>query len=609
MSLILAAALALAFADPPPKAVPASPTAAIDIIVRDAENRAVERLTAEDLMISEDGVPLTIESVRFVRATGQGSEMAAISGRDAISAGDGGQSGIPEGARIVAIYLDEFHVSPGASADRVRGALTAFLATLGPADVVVVMRPLDSILNITIAGDRETARRAIQAFTPRQGDYVARTAFERNFIAGDPARIDAARAQITASSLHALVRALGSAAPTRKTLILVSDGFAPRGRRLAGVLPGMSAVAAAANRAHVSIYPIVVDTPVADSASESSDRARENRDAVQALARETAGRSIAGSAIDTGLRQALDDASGYYLVTFVRPTAAGGGFHGVDISTRRADLTTFSRKTYWTPSVREQQAALALARTVDRPAPIRRRASPLIRPWFGMSRGEGGATRIDFAWEPSPASPGAREPGPSPARVAISVTDADGTPVFEGTVLPSTNTGLAGSSTTPSRVSFESDAGRLLVQMSIEDASTRVVDHDVRDLVVDRFTDPIVMGTAEVLRARTMLERNRLASEPEAAPVTARQFSRDERLLIRVPVSGDAGTPIVSGRLVSDFGSVLRELVATPMDARPGVYQLDVPLVALASGGYAIELKAAGSDGEATERVAFRIVP
>lgn len=604
MRLLLA--LALTLADPPPAAVPAPPTVAIDVIVRDVSNRPVEQLTPADLTVSEQGVPLTIESVRFMRTSGQPSSPAAAAATAAARI----SSVVPDAARVVAIYLDEFHVSPGSAADRVRDALALFVATrLGPADVVVVMKPLDSIVNIRVAGGRETAREAIQAFAPRQGDYAPRTPFERNFIAGAPGRIDAARAQITASSLHALVKALGAAAPARKTLIVVSDGFSRPSPGAAGVLPGIGAVSAAANRAHVSIYPIVVDSVEAD-ASDSSDTTRDNRDAMLALATDTAGRVIAQSSLAAGLHQALDDASGYFLVTLERTAAGDGRFHGVDVSTRRAGLTTYTRKAYWAPGVEERRAALGLdpASTSRRP-PVPRRTSLLIRPWFGMSPEQGGRTRVDFAWEPSPANPGARGARQTPARVALSVTAPDGTSVFEGTVSPSTSGSADVSSKAPARISFESQSGRLLVQMVIEDAAAQVLDHDVRDLIVDRFNTPIAMGTAEVLRARTIRDRNRLAAQPDAAPVAARQFSRAERLLIRVPVSSAAEAPVVSGRLVSDFGAVLRELVAAPMTARQGVYQFDLPLAALASGGYAVELKAVSPDGEASERVAFRVTP
>src|SRR5207248_10377617 len=134
-----------------------------------------------------------------------------------------------------------------------------------------------------------------------------------------------------------------------------------------------------------------------------------------------------------------------------------------------------------------------------------RRTSPLIRAWFGQARGEGNATRVSFVWEPAPLVPVGRGAAARPARVSLSVSRQDGTPVFDGIVLPSGAGGaIAGSDR--SEASFELPPGRLLVQMKIEDAAARVIDTDVRDLVVGAFSDPVTIGTAQVFRARSARE-------------------------------------------------------------------------------------------------------
>ena len=105
----------------------------------------------------------------------------------------------------VAIYLDEYHVSADAVTDRVRGGAHAFHRRgPRPSDLLVVMKPLDSLLAIRLTEDREAARKSIQGFEGRKGDYEPRNAYERNFIAGTPARIEAARNQVALSALNAL---------------------------------------------------------------------------------------------------------------------------------------------------------------------------------------------------------------------------------------------------------------------------------------------------------------------------------------------------------------------------------------------------------------------
>jgi hypothetical protein len=145
--------------------------------------------------------------------------------------------------------------------------------------------------------------------------------------------------------------------------------------------------------------------------------------------------------------------------------------------------------------------------------------------------------------------------------------------------------------------------------MSIEDVTSRVVDHDVRDLLVKGFPGPVSMGSPQVLRARNAREYQALAADPEATPVATRQFSRTERLLLRLPVFSAGAAPTVSARLVSSFGNAMRDLVVTGTPTRPNEYQADVPLAALANGSYVVEWTARTADGEVRERVPFRVTP
>ncbi len=238
---------------------------------------------------------------------------------------------------------------------------------------------------------------------------------------------------------------------------------------------------------------------------------------------------------------------------------------------------------------------------------LARRTSPAIRPWFGMAPGAAGETRVHFAWEPAPRVPGDRSGLAVPARVVLSVTTLDGAPVFEGAVRP------AGAVTPAlpemSRVDFGTAAGRLLVQMSIEGDDGKVIDRDVRDLLVDGFSGPVALGTAEVLRARTAREQQTLAREPRATPVASRSFSRSEQLTVRIPVFWTAAPPVVSGRLMSGLGGLMQELTATPMALRPGVFQITVPLAGLAAGAYRLDIDARSGDGAARDSLSFRVTP
>src|SRR6266850_1636958 len=162
-----------------------------------------------------------------------------------------------QGARRFAIFLDEYHISPGAAADRVREALTRFVdRALAPDDLLVVMKPLDSLFAIHLTTDRELARRAIAVGEGRKGDYEARNAYERNYIAGTPARVEAARAQVALSAMNALAIQLGADGVGRKTLIVVTEGVGRADRRRGQDLPTFETVVRSANRSTVSVYPV-----------------------------------------------------------------------------------------------------------------------------------------------------------------------------------------------------------------------------------------------------------------------------------------------------------------------------------------------------------------
>ena len=141
----------------------------IDAIAVDAKGAAVGTLTPRDFELREDGQAAGARrrALRHERARGS-----------------------------IAIYLDEYQITPGASADRARDALTAFVdRELGPRDLVVVMKPLDSLFTIRLTDDREQARRIIAGLEGRKGDYAPRTPYEETFMAGSPARIEARRAR------------------------------------------------------------------------------------------------------------------------------------------------------------------------------------------------------------------------------------------------------------------------------------------------------------------------------------------------------------------------------------------------------------------------------
>jgi hypothetical protein len=268
-----------------------------------------------------------------------------------------------------------------------------------------------------------------------------------------------------------------------------------------------------------------------------------------------------------------------------------------------------TRQGYWTPTSETLRAAVAAMPTaaVNRLPPWPTRISPLIRPWFGTTRGDNGRTRVSFAWEPAGSVPVGRTRSASPARIILKAMQPDGTLLFEGEVRRAGATEVAADR--GRTASFELPPGRVRLQMSIEDATSTVLDTDMREITVNAIAGPLAFGTPQVFRARTAREFRAIAANPDAPPAPSREFSRAERLLIRAHLYADAGDPTLSARLVSGLGGPMREVAATPGSA-PGVFDLDVPLAGLPVGEYRIALAARAPDGtEASDVIVFRVTP
>lgn len=648
--LALVVAAATQTGRPPPSAPPGD-LVRIDVIATDARGRPVENLAAADFELREDGVLRSLVDVRFVKIDPAGAATAGAAAAGA-SAADERAGAAREDTRLLGIYLDDYYVSPSGAA-RVKDVLHRLVDhDLGSNDLVTIMRPLDSLLTIRLTRDREILHRAIDAFEGRRGDYEPRSAFERNYMVNERGRADLQRTQATWSTLNALALHLANLGQGRKTMLLVSEQADPVLRRRGlETLPTSSSVMRTANRSNVSIY--VLDPRDASARAASPD---EGPNLLRVLADDTDGALLTTSttstttlsptssapgvstlstlpvlsneaaALSRGLQRMVADASAYYLLTYRSDRNGDGLFHAVDVTVKKArGVQLRARKGYWAPTPDEIQRANMLEHANDPrpspPLPPARHISPLIRPWFGMARGADGKTRVTFVWEPAGAVPGDRRVR-TPSRVAFTALGADGAILFAGPVRPS---GVAlDSRGEAARALFDVTPGRLRLQMSIEDSADQPLDSDVRDLIVgDYFQAAVVVGTPEVLRARTARDVRALDADPGAVPVAAREFSRAERLVVRVPAyAAGVEKPAVSARLVSGMpggsgiggtggtkgtGRAMRQLVVDAAATPDGRHQIDLPLAGLAPGEYSIEITATSPAGAATDAVRFRV--
>jgi len=339
-------------------AAPPVQTIRIDALASDARGRFVPNLKSTDFELREDGKPVPVDEARFIAADSNAA--APEQPAPVATVADERQQARRPNARLFAVFIDEYHISP-ASANRARQALTDFIdRDLGPDDLFIVMKPLDSLLTIRLSHDRELARRTAASLEGRKGDYTPRNAYERDNWAGTPARVEAARTQVAVSALNALAVHLGGLADGRKTVLVVTEGLTrPLRRRGQEYLATIDSAIRSANRSRVAIYPV---DPRPPSAIAAADRSADERMVLQSLAAETGGDLLEADDLGGALRRAATDASGYYLLTYRAAHAEDGAFHPIQLKVRRAGVQVRVRSGYWATSPEDRLRAEMVAR-------------------------------------------------------------------------------------------------------------------------------------------------------------------------------------------------------------------------------------------------------
>ena len=586
----------------------------VDVLVADRSGRAPGTLTAADFTVLEDGAPRPVTAVQFVNARGGAGGSGEVP--PVRSSADEQVAAMDADARLVAIFLDEYHVSPGDAVSRSREVLSRIVAALGPRDLILVVKPLDSLVTLRATHDRQAALDALAHFAGRKGDYTPQSTFEKNFIASDPLRIDAARRQVVTSALNALAVHLGALNTRRKTLVFVSDGFdGLRKRRGQEALPTIDTMLRSAGRGHVSIYPLAPGAlaagPGVPNPAGEPDGSSLARAALQELAAETSGSAMFAPAEQAAwIDRVVGDASHYYLVDFAAAHGQDvGAFRPIEVRVARPGLDVRARKGYWTANADERLAARLVAEAAaPRPPPEPPlHASTLVRPWFGMARAADGRLRVRFVWEAAGRVPGDRTRAQPPAVVSMRAVK-DGTTVFEGLVRPTTGTVPERVDGPPDSAMFDVTPGRMRVQLTVRDEASRALDIDIRDVLVGTMAGQVALGTAEVFRVRTAHDFNAIVGAADAAPAAARDFSRAERLIVRVPAYAAGGAATVTARLLARGTTPLVDLPVEPGPSADS-YQLDLPLANLANGEYAIEWVVSADGARAREAVPFRVTP
>ena len=539
----------------------------VDVTVTNSRGEPATDLTRDDFFVTEDGAPQTIDSFELVRATGEPADDRSL---EIHTTSQAATEAARDDVRLFLIFWDEYHIGEFIPATRGRQVLTEFVRTaFGPTDLVGVMDQLTTLDSIKFTRDRAELANQIHALKGRFNVFVPpRSAVEEAQLqqSRDVARL---RNEVTTSALNAAAAFLGNFREGRKALLFVSQGIPLFGRD--DETDQYNRIVSTANTNNTAIYTL-------DPASEVGRRP----DSLMSLASETGGRPFVGSnRPELQLSQMVKDSSAYYLLGYKSPAPVDGKFHKIKVRLDKDGYEVRARSGYFAPTVGELERARTAAagaelapdieRAIDELAATERSDRP-IGFWIGMARGDGGRTRVTIAWAPRAAAAKDGE-----ITLTISAASPNGTSYFTA-------------SRTASRdESFEAPPGELVLTTSALNARGDEIDAEKRRVTVPAFDDArLAIGSPTVFRARTARELRAIA-DGSAHPEAGREFDRSDRLLIRFPVYG--GTEITAAaRLLNQRGAEMRALpVAAVGD---GLYQLDLPLGAVARGDYLIAIEA-----------------
>jgi VWFA-related protein len=418
------------------------------------------------------------------------------------------------------------------------------------------------------------------------------------------------------------------------------------------LLTDLREVFMAANRSNVAIYALdprglaAFEYDIDQGVGLQRDRAGldQGLNTLRTLADETDGRAIINSNdLERGLKQMVKDASSYYLLGYTTQAPTDGKFHEIKVRVKRKDVQVRNRRGFWaltnadvavatSAAVRKEVDPAVGAALAGIETPLRAKT---IRTWIGTARGENGKTAVTIVWEPAPGASGDRVP----ARVSVMAAGSQGS-YFRGKVPEAQSDASAGispasngsgsssgatSGTAPAaasgaaaaaaaaaggRATFLAPPGTLQLRLSIEGASGQVLDSDFRDLVVPDYAkvEP-QLSIPAVFRARTMRDANQIFGNADARPTASREFSRTERLVVRIQAYAPGGGAVApTARLLNRGGTRMADVVIKPAASLgEQTFEADLPLGSLPAGEFLLEVKLAGDGKEVRQLIGFRV--
>lgn len=639
------------------------------MIVSDRNGLPIHDLKPEDFEITEQGQVQNVETFKLISLDGGLMSQREERIREIRTDADEESEAARDDVRLFGIFLDDYHVrlETGMQA---REQIARFIETqLGPSDMVGLMYPLQPTDSVRMTRNHAAVTQALRQFRGRKYDYTPRNQFEERYAYYPTEMVERIRNQVSMSALKGLMAKMGGLKEGRKALILVSEGYSnyvpPQLRDPVAAAPGLNNpdrgnpmaglgnlnedraawsagvdldadlrwLTDTANRNNIAIYAVdprglsTGEFGIDQNINMRTDRQFLNAslETLRTLALNTDGRAIVNrNDLTIGMKQIVQDSSAYYLLGYNSSfTATDGKFHEIKVRVKRPGVQVRARRGYWAFSNDDAQRALAPPKaeppkavdsalaTISAPA----RSSRLVRTWIGTDRGSNGKTKVTLVWEPVGRLPGEpARPTETPARMALTATAPDGSPYFRGraptpTAATSAPATAAGTGASGGVLTFEAPPGPVQLRLAVESIDSEVLDSEVREFKVpDLSGSAIALGTPEVFRTRTVREFQQAKGDANARPTAAREFSRTERVFIRIPAYGAAAGPQITARLLNRAGDAIAELPVVASTVRPdSAREIDLALNSLPQGEYVVEVSIAGPGEPTKELIGFRI--
>ena len=585
---IIAAVAGVALLAQPPQQAQAQPPkfrggtnlVRVDVTVSDKHGELVTDLTKDDFLVTEDGVPQTVETCRLVEATGMPTDDLSLPIRSIEHAK---AEAARDDVRVFVILWDEYHIDRMEPAIRARAALSEFVqSAFAPTDLVAITDQLMPTDSITFTRNIRDLTDAVAKLKGRLGVYVPpRSALEEAQLY-KMSDIERLRSDVTKSALEATVAFLGSIKEGRKSLLFVSEGIGAGDPR--DQYDWLSQFIRRANDNNTAVYTL-----------DPRGLGGQMSDILMSMSSETGGEAVRGNAPVKRMMQMVRDASAFYLLGYSpAKNPMDGKFHKIGVKVARPGIEVRARHGYYAPTLADMTTAGAKAAAAEAPPEVTRAMSALVK------NPDDASSELWAGWWPT--ATGARVLVATSVdkerehEVRIRAVGPDRRRLFDDVLSP---TGT---------VSFEAPAGTIAIRRLTDDQARALDPVDVSVEVPDYANADLVIATPLTFKARTGVQVRDVSTNPDAAPYPGHEFERTDHLIAHFAVVGRrAAEATAVARLLTKAGASLATLPVDRPSALAGAYQVDLPMGSVAKGDYLIEFTATGGNASTKALLPFRV--